>query len=71
MRLAGHSDFSTTYKYYLALADDLVDCSKFATAQGLRQKLARFSTSPSEVEKRIDSVCRKSLYCSALGLKRS
>jgi hypothetical protein len=40
-------------------------------AQGLRQKLVRFGTSSFEAEKGIDSVCRKSLYCNELGLKRS
>lgn len=70
MRLAGHSDFSTTHKYYLAVADDLVDRARVAIAQGLRQKLVRFGTYPFEAEKRIDSVCRKSLYCNELGLER-
>ena len=46
MRLAGHSDFATTHKFYLAVADDLVDRAKVATAQGLRQKLVRFGTPP-------------------------
>ena len=44
MRLAGHSDFVTTHKFYLAVADDLVDRARVATAQGLRQKLVRFGT---------------------------
>jgi len=71
MRLAGHSDFSTTHKFYLAVADDLVDRARVATAQGLRQKLVRFGTSPFEAKKRIDIACRKSLYCNELELKRS
>ena len=71
MRLAGHSDFSTTHKYYLAVADGLVDRARLATAQGLRQKLVRFGTSPFETKKRIDSARRKSLYCNKLRLKRS
>jgi len=66
MRLAGHSDFSTTHKFYLAVADDLVDHARVATAQGLRQKLVRFGTPSFEAEKGIDSVCRKSLYCKEL-----
>ena len=70
MRLAGHSDFSTTHKFYLAVADDLVDRARVATAQGLRQKLVRFGTSPFEAKKRIDIACRKSLYCNELELKR-
>ena len=71
MRLAGHSDFSTTHKFYLAVADDLVDRARAATAQGLRQKMVRFGTPPFEAEKTIDSVCRKSLHCNELELKRS
>jgi integrase len=46
MRLAGHSDFATTHKFYLAVADDLVDRARVATAQGLRQKLVRLGTPP-------------------------
>ena len=37
MRLAGHSDFATTHKFYLAVADDLVDRARVAVAKGLRQ----------------------------------
>jgi len=70
MRLAGHSDFSTTHKFYLAVADGLIDRARVATAQGLRQKLVRFGTPPSEGEKGIDGASRKSLYCNELELKR-
>lgn len=41
MRLAGHSDFSTTHKFYLAVADDLVDRARDAAAKSLGQDLAR------------------------------
>ena len=41
MKLAGHSDFSTTHKFYMAVADDLVDRAREATARGLCQKLAQ------------------------------
>jgi len=37
MVLAGHSSFATTHGFYLAVADDLVDRVRVATAQGLRQ----------------------------------
>ena len=37
MRLAGHSDFATTHKFYLTVADGLVDRARVATAQGMRQ----------------------------------
>jgi integrase len=46
MVLAGHSSFTTTHKFYLAVADDLVRRARVATAQGLRQKLVRFGTRP-------------------------
>lgn len=39
MKLAGHSSFSTTHQFYLAVADDLVDRARRATAQSLSQKL--------------------------------
>ena len=39
MKLAGHADFKTTHKFYLKVADDLVDQAREATASGLCQKL--------------------------------
>jgi len=42
MVLAGHANFATTHEFYLAVADDLVDRARAATAQGLRQKLVHF-----------------------------
>jgi integrase len=39
MNLAGHSSFSTTHKFYLAVADDLVDRARQAAAKALRQNL--------------------------------
>jgi integrase len=44
MVLAGHASFATTHEFYLAVADDLVDRARVATAQGLCQKLVRFGT---------------------------
>lgn len=41
MVLAGHSSFATTHEFYLAVADDLVDRARAATAQGLRQKMVQ------------------------------
>ncbi|MHC4424870.1 MAG: tyrosine-type recombinase/integrase [Planctomycetota bacterium] len=41
MKLAGHSDFSTTHKFYLAVADDLVDRARAAASAGVCQNLAR------------------------------
>ncbi|MHC4154881.1 MAG: hypothetical protein ACYST6_08175 [Planctomycetota bacterium] len=42
MKLAGHSDFRTTHKYYLVVKADLVDRARMATARGLCKKLAHF-----------------------------
>ena len=42
MVLAGHASFATTHEFYLAVADDLVDRARAATAQGLRQKVVHF-----------------------------
>ena len=46
MTLAGHSSFATTHEFYLAVADDLVDSARVATAQGLRQKMVHFGAHP-------------------------
>ena len=46
MVLAGHSSFATTHEFYLAVADDLVDRARVATAQGLRQKMVHFGAHP-------------------------
>ena len=39
MKLAGHSNFSTTHKYYLAVADDLIDKARRVNERGLCQNL--------------------------------
>ena len=62
MVLAGHASFATTHKFYLAVADDLVDRARVATAQGLRQKLVRFGTPPTKDERMVDNMRRKSLH---------
>jgi integrase len=41
MRLAGHSDFRTTHKYYLAVADSLKDRTREVTARGLCRKFVQ------------------------------
>ena len=41
MRLAGHSDFRTTHKYYLAVADNLKERGREVTARGLCKKLVQ------------------------------
>ena len=62
MVLAGHTSFATTHEFYLAVADDLVDRARVATAQGLRQKFVRFGTPPSKDKRMVDNMCRKSLH---------
>jgi integrase len=62
MVLAGHASFATTHEFYLAVADDLVECARVATAQGLRQKLVRFGTPPSRDKRMVDNMRRKSLH---------
>jgi hypothetical protein len=37
----GHSDFRTTHKYYLAVADNLKDRAREVTARGLCKKLVQ------------------------------
>jgi integrase len=39
MTLAGHASFSTTHRFYLAMADDLVDRARRSAAQSLSRKL--------------------------------
>ena len=46
MKLAGHSDFSTTHKFYLAVADDLIDRARDAATRSLGQNLARVWHAP-------------------------
>ena len=41
MKLAGHADFRTTHKFYLAVADDLNDRARRAATKGLCQKLVQ------------------------------
>jgi len=70
MALAGHSSFATTHEFYLAVADDLIDRARVATAKGLCQKLGCFGTLAFVDQKRVDSRCRKSPYYNDLKLKR-
>ncbi|MHC4425111.1 MAG: tyrosine-type recombinase/integrase [Planctomycetota bacterium] len=46
IKLAGHSSFSTTHKFYLAVADDLVDRAREATVKALRKNLAHIWHAP-------------------------
>jgi len=70
MKLAGHSEFSTTHKYYLAVRDDLIDKARLATARGLCKKLVHFGAPPVSGAKEIDKVDKNSLHCNELSKKR-
>ena len=70
MILAGHSSFTTTHKFYLAVANDLIHRARAATAQGLCKKLGRFGTRDFFEEKTVDNNCRKSLNYNDLEHKR-
>jgi len=48
MKLAGHANFATTHRFYLAVADDLVDRARKATANGLVQNLAHIWHAPTQ-----------------------
>lgn len=59
MNLAGHSSFSTTHKFYLAVADDLVDRARRVTAKVLGKNLARTWHAPllaGDMQKRQPSI---------------
>lgn len=45
MVLAGHSNFATTHEFYLAVADDLVDRARRATAQSINDNLLQICCS--------------------------
>jgi len=45
MVLAGHSNFATTHDFYLAVADDLVDRARLASANSIDQKLLQICCS--------------------------
>ena len=64
MVLAGHSNFATTHEFYLAVADDLVDRARQATAQSFNQKVLQICCSSdfSNTTKKVGS-------CKALSAK--
>ncbi|MHC4397166.1 MAG: hypothetical protein ACYS1A_16125 [Planctomycetota bacterium] len=57
MVLAGHSNFTTTHEFYLAVAEDLVDRARLASANSVDQKLLQFycSTNFAPKTKKADS----------------
>ena len=46
MHLAGHSSFATTHKFYLAVADDLVDRARESASKSLSPILAHIWHTP-------------------------
>ncbi len=70
MRLAGHSKYDTTLRYYLAVRDDLIDRARLATARGLCKKLVRFGARPFSQTELLDKANKKSLYYPDLSKKR-
>ncbi|OHB60802.1 MAG: hypothetical protein A2167_08880 [Planctomycetes bacterium RBG_13_46_10] len=52
MRLAGHADFKTTHKFYLAVADDLIDRARAAASAGIDRNLAHIWHAPTFSDKR-------------------
>jgi len=52
MKLAGHSDFETTHKYYLAVAGDLLDRAREVTAKTLSKNLACTWRAPSLIDEK-------------------
>lgn len=52
MTLAGHASFSTTHKFYLAIADDLLDRARDAAARGFGRNLARIWHAPGFADKK-------------------
>ena len=53
MRLAGHSKYDTTLKYYLAVKDDLVDKARKA----IKHRVSKDSPSISEIQPVFADVC--------------
>jgi len=47
MKLAGHSSFAKTHKFYLAVGDDLIHRASVVTIQGLRQKVIQIGADAS------------------------
>ena len=52
MKLAGHSDFETTHKFYPAVADDLLDRAREVTAKTLSKNLACTGRAPSLIDEK-------------------
>jgi hypothetical protein len=64
MVLAGHASFSTTHKFYLAVADDLLDRARQATAQSLSQNLLQICCNDI-----VENSTKKSGNCKPLPIK--
>ena len=69
MKLAGHADFKTTHKFYLAVADDLKDRARKASARGLCQKLVQIGANSVSALRVVDSTSAKSLHYKHLNVE--
>lgn len=49
MKLAGHSNFSTTHRFYLCVRDDVIDRARNASTRATNHDLARIWHAPSSV----------------------
>ncbi len=66
MVLAGQSSFATTHRFYLAVADDLVNRARQATSQAIGEICCKSFASASEPQKTLavstESPCAKRSY---------
>ena len=61
MRLSGHSYFFTMHKFYIAVADDLIDRVRQATEKALGNNLARSTYSAKKRKKAGKHMCLSDL----------
>ena len=57
MVLAGHSNFATTHEFYLAVADDLIDRARLASANSVDQELLQICCNEmaTNIDKKLDN----------------
>jgi len=69
MKLAGHADFKTTHKFYLAVAEDIKDRARKVSARGLCQKLVQIGANGVSALRVVDSTSAKSLHYKHLNVE--
>jgi len=69
MKLAGHADFKTAHKFYLAVADDLKNRGREVSARGLCQKLVQIGANGVPALRVVDSTSAKSLHYKHLNVE--